>query len=328
MSLTLGEKLRQAREERGISISEVSEQTRIASLYLESIENDDYKPLPGGIFNKGFVKSYAKFIGIDEQEAMQDYARIVASGDGGTTPELKVYKAEVLTDDRSVRSMLPTYIFAFIILALMTAGILFLVQYIQNQPEAPANLAVTNTANTNTSEISTLVPAPDFSELRVEFRALSETVSLQSVADGNKESTNVTPGSSKSLTAKESIRLTFYRGFADTVEVTLNGRVIKVPAPEGRANSIDLEINKQNALELWNQGTGSEQSPAAPVNTVEATPTPTVAPATPAVRTATTPKPAAATPTPTPVAASTPAAKPQPTTIIVGKPTPENANRP
>ena len=53
MSLTLGEKLRQAREERGISISEVAEQTRISRQYLECIENNDYKILPGGIFNKG-----------------------------------------------------------------------------------------------------------------------------------------------------------------------------------------------------------------------------------------------------------------------------------
>lgn len=46
MALTLGEKLRQAREERGISISEVAEQTRISSLYLEGIEADDYRTLP------------------------------------------------------------------------------------------------------------------------------------------------------------------------------------------------------------------------------------------------------------------------------------------
>ena len=61
MSLTLGEKLRQAREARGITISEVAEQTRISALYLEAIENNDYRTLPGGIFNKGFVKSFAKY---------------------------------------------------------------------------------------------------------------------------------------------------------------------------------------------------------------------------------------------------------------------------
>ena len=77
MSITLGEKLRQAREERGISISEVAEQTRISPMYLECIESDNYKPLPGGIFNKGFLKSYAKYVGLDEQEVLQEYARLV-----------------------------------------------------------------------------------------------------------------------------------------------------------------------------------------------------------------------------------------------------------
>ncbi|MCA1609259.1 MAG: helix-turn-helix domain-containing protein, partial [Acidobacteria bacterium] len=79
MSQTLGEKLRQAREDRGISLSEVAEHTRISSLYISSIEKDDYKPLPGGIFNKGFIKSYARYIGIDEQEALQDYAELFAA---------------------------------------------------------------------------------------------------------------------------------------------------------------------------------------------------------------------------------------------------------
>ena len=82
MSLTLGQKLRQAREERGISIGEVSEQTRISPHYIESIENDDYKTLPGGIFNKGFVKSYARYVGYDEQEALGDYSKLMG-GDSG-----------------------------------------------------------------------------------------------------------------------------------------------------------------------------------------------------------------------------------------------------
>src|SRR5438045_1412032 len=102
MSLTLGEKLRQAREERGISISEVAEQTRISPHYLDSIENDDYRTLPGGIFNKGFVKSYAKYVGIEEQEALQDYSHLTASqqGEGAPSEEPKTYRPEVLTDDR------------------------------------------------------------------------------------------------------------------------------------------------------------------------------------------------------------------------------------
>src|SRR5213592_4326359 len=134
MSLTLGEKLRQAREERGISISEVAKQTRISPHYLDSIENDDYRTLPGGIFNKGFVKSYAKYVGLDEQEALQEYARLVAQNEETVEDSNPRYRPEVLTDDaRSASSIVPTVVFAAIILALMTVGILFAVNYIRNQ---------------------------------------------------------------------------------------------------------------------------------------------------------------------------------------------------
>src|SRR4026208_1376685 len=132
MAETLGENLRAAREQRGVSISEVAEQTRIAPMYIECIERDDYKPLPGGIFNKGFVKSYAKFVGVDEHEALSDYARLSAEHDAAADQPLKVYRPEVLTDDNASNSMAPTLIFAGIILALMTGGILFLVNYLQN----------------------------------------------------------------------------------------------------------------------------------------------------------------------------------------------------
>ena len=162
---TLGEKLRQAREEKGLSLSEVADQTRISSLYLESIENDDYRILPGGIFNKGFVKSYAKYVGINEQEALQDYAHLVAETQGPPGEDVKTYRPEVLTDDRT-GSMAPTIITALIILGLMTGGILFLIDYLRRpSDQTAANLAVnvnTNTAtevtaNTN-SDTSTMLP--------------------------------------------------------------------------------------------------------------------------------------------------------------------------
>lgn len=132
--MTLGEKLRQAREEREITISEVAEHTRISSPYLQAIENDEFKTLPGGIFNKGFIKSFAKYVGVDENEAMEDYAKQFSQQNDGDGDEPITYRPEVLTDDRLSGSMLPTIIFAVLILGLMTAGVLALVNYIQNQP--------------------------------------------------------------------------------------------------------------------------------------------------------------------------------------------------
>src|SRR5207244_11282104 len=75
MAESIGEKLRLARETRGIALRDISEQTRISMRYLEAIETDDYRRLPGGIFNRSFIRAYAKFIGYDEQEAIDEYAR-------------------------------------------------------------------------------------------------------------------------------------------------------------------------------------------------------------------------------------------------------------
>src|SRR5215207_6391265 len=159
MPTTLGEKLRQAREERGISISEVAEQTRISPMYLESIENDNYKPLPGGIFNKGFVRSYAKYVGIDEHEALQDYARVIAANEQAVEEQQPRYRPEVLTDDaHSASSIVPTVLFAGIILALMTGGILFVVNYIKNQSDTPT--LTSNTASNSSNAAAELaIPA-------------------------------------------------------------------------------------------------------------------------------------------------------------------------
>ena len=68
MAATIGEQLRLAREERGMALREISDQTRISVPQLEAIESNDYKRLPGGVFNRSFVKAYARCVGYDEKE--------------------------------------------------------------------------------------------------------------------------------------------------------------------------------------------------------------------------------------------------------------------
>src|SRR6476661_2906039 len=90
MAAGIGEKLRLERETRGIALRDISENTRISMRYLEAIETDDYRRLPGGIFNRSFIRAYAKFIGFDENDAIEDYARTMRergeSDDGGSKP--------------------------------------------------------------------------------------------------------------------------------------------------------------------------------------------------------------------------------------------------
>ena len=54
---------------RGVSLNEISAATRISTRFLEAIENDRWNELPGGAFNRGFIRSIARFLGLDEDSA-------------------------------------------------------------------------------------------------------------------------------------------------------------------------------------------------------------------------------------------------------------------
>jgi len=75
---TLGEELRHKREQRGISLAEISEATRIGTRFLKAIETDNFSILPGGIFTRSFIRAYAKHVGMNEDEAIGLYLQQVA----------------------------------------------------------------------------------------------------------------------------------------------------------------------------------------------------------------------------------------------------------
>jgi hypothetical protein len=68
-----GEKLRRQRELRGLSIEAIANSTKISTRMLRAIEDEHFDQLPGGVFNKGFVRAYARQIGLDEDDAVAGY---------------------------------------------------------------------------------------------------------------------------------------------------------------------------------------------------------------------------------------------------------------
>lgn len=331
MSLTLGEKLREAREGRGYTISEVAEQTRISPLYIESIENDDYSALPGGIFNKGFVKSFAKFVGLNEQEALQDYSNLLARSEAAQPDDQKPYKPQVLTDDGPGRSMIPTLIGAVVILGLLTGAILVIRSYLTGSPSTPqSNLTAKNAASpepeTPANSNSATAPSgdtPDMATLKVEFKALSQPISLSSTTDGKFSSSLVAANSSQTFEPKESLKLGYSRSLAQFVELLINGKKITLPATplNPKRAAIEFEINKETLPQIWKSGAISTDVAAAnPDANIAAN---TVAPvSTPAVK--------PATPKPTPAANTSTAGNsaPKPTSTAAPKPTPKSTVAP
>lgn len=132
-----GDRLRREREMRGITLDEIAESTKISRRHLESLEKDQFDQLPGGVFNKGFVRAYARFLGIDEDQAVSDYS---LSANEQPEPEDK-FPLEIHEEpDRELnprRSSLPL-VFALAALAGVLVGYFF---YMRSKPKTEHNAA-------------------------------------------------------------------------------------------------------------------------------------------------------------------------------------------
>jgi cytoskeleton protein RodZ len=95
---SFGHKLKTEREKRGITLDQISSSTKIGIRMLQALEEDNFDQLPGGIFNKGFVRAYARHVGLDEDQMVADYLQ--ASGEAPPPqPDLKV-GAEIPAPER------------------------------------------------------------------------------------------------------------------------------------------------------------------------------------------------------------------------------------
>jgi cytoskeleton protein RodZ len=73
-STPFGEHLKRERELRGVSLDEIAAATRIKTSFLEALENGRWQELPGGAFNRGFIRATSRFLGLDEEGMIAEYA--------------------------------------------------------------------------------------------------------------------------------------------------------------------------------------------------------------------------------------------------------------
>lgn len=110
---SFGENLKREREMRGVTLQEISAATKISVRFLEAVEAEDFGLLPGGIFTRSFIRTYAKYLGLDEELVLAEYqlvaqpkseydlSRLVASRpdaprQGSRTPLLVLFLAVLL----------------------------------------------------------------------------------------------------------------------------------------------------------------------------------------------------------------------------------------
>ncbi len=77
---SFGEELRREREIRGISLKEIADATKISKRFLEAIERNDHRTLPAPVFTRGFIREYARYLGLNCDEIVNRY-NYAAAGD-------------------------------------------------------------------------------------------------------------------------------------------------------------------------------------------------------------------------------------------------------
>lgn len=68
-----GERLKREREMREVSLEELTKATRISTRFLLALENEEWEKLPGGVFGHGFVRTIARYLGLDEESLLGEY---------------------------------------------------------------------------------------------------------------------------------------------------------------------------------------------------------------------------------------------------------------
>ena len=251
---TLGQTLRRAREQRGMPLRQISDQTRIAMRFLEAIEADDYKRLPGGIFNKSFVKAYAKQVGFDEPRALELYERTAREhghtpGDAATSPA----RSPVYMDGGAERSPLVTTL-----LSAFLVGILALVVYAglhwyrrsgdaAQTADAASGTAANGQAQPQPQPAAPATrPAADTPGLQVQVRAKGEEVWLDARVDEEKQpDTTLAANQTREFTPRDRLSLRYSKSKLDALEVRINGRVAQAPPP-GPKGTVEWVITRDD----------------------------------------------------------------------------------
>lgn len=113
----IGQKLREAREEKGLSLKDVSEKTRIRTIYLEALEAGNFDRIPGMVYVKGFIKSYAKAVDLDPTELLNHYQQNLEP-----EPEEEEDLSEVRVKPRKKSKVGRNIVIAILVLAIVGAA--------------------------------------------------------------------------------------------------------------------------------------------------------------------------------------------------------------
>jgi cytoskeleton protein RodZ len=245
-----GASFKKARESKGIPFERISAETRISTRFLQAIENEDFHLLPGGIFNRGFIRTYAEHLGLDPEQAIADYQKLAEMPE----PSQPVVTAPSAPPRKINRQLFPMAIGGLI---LMIVIFYIVTRDSESTPETasipttPISQPVTPSAQpaaapevaATAPEVAASAPAPVTDALTLDVEAI-ETTWIKVMADGKSVIPGeiLEPGATRRFTAEASIEISI--GNAGGLSLKLNDRPIKSMGRSGQVR--ELVITPQN----------------------------------------------------------------------------------
>ena len=234
---SFGEELRREREIRGISLKEISDATKISKRFLDALERNDHKTLPAVVFTRGFVREYARYVGLNAEEMVNRYNFAAANDDRIEKPPAVAKYPQTPVRDISPRpapkrgippviTRVNPSIFVILLIGAALAGVAWwAVQYKQRErerAEITQSVPVVTTSRAPVTPPPATTPPTDDARLRMTLEATANSwVELE--ADGKTIlNTEVVTGEKREFEATDQFRFRTV-GNAAGLTLTLNG---------------------------------------------------------------------------------------------------------
>jgi cytoskeletal protein RodZ len=250
----LGDEFRAAREARHLSLSDVAEQVHIRSTYLESIENEDWSAIAAPVYVKGFLRTYARFLGLDQEDAVRRYIALVADGAIGSQPAPRPMGGSRPAPRSNPSPLL--WLGGLVAIALVAFVVWSFYQY-RSQPAATAAMAAASPQADGAAPAGDAgLPSGDASAVPAHAPAsksstlLPHSLTLRAKGDSwmsvSADGTSVFAGFLKAGTAKtfRGATVAMHAGNAGDVEVIANGKDIGALGPPGEVVDRTFDLTK------------------------------------------------------------------------------------
>jgi cytoskeleton protein RodZ len=244
-----GASFKKARESKGISLDQIAAETRISTRFLLAIENEEFNLLPGGIFNRGFVRTYAAKIGLDPEQAVADYERLAEVREPSEIPAVAPAERE-----KTDRRLYPVAIGGLVLLALIVYVVTRESSNTAQTASAPPSASVPAVVQTppptppptTPPETTSAAPEPEpalkTEPLRIDMEA-KDTTWTKVDADGTSVNPGeiLEPGMTRHYAAQNSISLVI--GNAAGLDLKINDMPSKNLGKNGQVRELNITPN-------------------------------------------------------------------------------------